>query len=229
MLHSSSLSILIPALNEELNLEAAVINAMNTTPSFFKDFEIIIFNDGSHDNTGKIADRLAVQWPNIIRVVHHKKPNNLGGCYKEGIRLATKDYIIMIPGDNECGQDVLKKVLSGAGQADIIIPYTANPEVRPWQRRIISKGFTQLINFTSKCKLKYYNGTVLHKSHLIKNIEIETNSFGYQAEALIKLIRSGVSYKEVPIQIHHRTLGKSKAFKLNNMIETLRFLTRSYN
>lgn len=223
MNRTRSLTVVIPALNEEANLEGAVRTALTTVPQHFDDWEIIIINDGSVDATDKIAERLALE-NSCIRVVHHKSPKNLGGCYKEGIRLASKEYLIMLPGDNECGKKMLQDILSLVGTADIIIPFTDNMEVRPIGRRLLSSTFVKLLNLLSGHTLRYYNGAVLHQTKLLRSISIATDSFGYQAEALVKLLRRGHSYRELPTYITYRPTGKSKALRLENILQTARFL-----
>ncbi len=219
-----SISVIIPALNEEKNLEATVKNVLLVVAKHFEDWELLLFDDGSSDRTGLIGDSLAKANPQI-RVTHHPTPRNLGACYKEGVEKATKQFVIMIPGDNECGIDVMESIFAIAGDADIIIPYTSNAEVRPLGRRFLSSAFVTLVNFISGCRLRYYNGAVLHKTKLIKKVAIETDSFGYQAEALVKLLKQGHSFKEVGTKITYRPHGKSKALKIDNVIKVARFLS----
>lgn len=219
----ASLSVVVPALNEEMNLEATIKSIQETAPLFFEEWEILIFNDGSTDATGKIADRLA-RSESRIRVFHHAKPINIGGCYKEGIQRAKNQYLIMIPGDNECGAEVMKRVFSRAGTADMIIPYTSNHEVRPWGRRVLSKLFVWWINRVGGHNLHYYNGAVLHRTELLRSIPIRTDGFGYQAEILLKLLSKGHSYNEVGIEITYRPFGSSKAISPSSLIRMGRFL-----
>lgn len=214
----------MPALNEERNLEAAVCMVQQVVPPFFDDYEILIFNDGSTDRTGEIADRLAASDPRI-RVTHHARPKNLGGVYKAGVQLATKRYVIMLPGDNENGSETVTRIFELAGEADIIVPFVANTEVRPLKRRILSRAFVLLTNLVSGCRLRYYNGTVLHKTEIIKRCPIRTDGFGYQAEALVTLIRAGHTYREVGVELARRPEGASKALRLDNVLKVGRFLT----
>ena len=159
-------------------------------PRYFPDSEVLMFDDGSTDATGRIADRLAAE-DSRIQVTHHSSPQNLGGCYRKGVAQATKEFLILVPGDNECGAEVLEPALSKAGSADIIIPYTDNPESRPLARRLLSRGFVELMNGLSGQRLRYYNGAVLHKTQLLRECPFRTDGFGYQAEILVKLLARG--------------------------------------
>lgn len=212
-----SLSIIIPAYNEEKNLEAAVKSAITATEGKFNDYEIFIFDDYSQDKTGIIADKLA-EANNQIKVIHNKKNEGFAYNYKKGVELSSNDYIFVVPGDNEILEESVSEILSLVGKADIIVPYTINCNVRPLSRRVISFLFTSLINLLFGLKLKYYNGPVVHKKELIKSISIKSKSFAFQAEALVKLIKKSHSFFEVGMYIRNRKYGKSKIFRLNNII-----------
>ena len=219
-----SLSVVIPALNEERNIEAAIHTAKVSATKFFEDYELLVFNDGSSDRTGEIIDRLAKSDPHI-KVTHHQTPKNLGGVYKAALAKASKTYLIMIPGDNENPPSAIDPVLAEAGNADIIIPYTANQGVRPPLRRVVSKSFVTILNLVSGCRLRYYNGTVLQRVDKLREITIQTDGFGYQAEALVKLLRKKLTFKEIPIEIAPHQLGrKSRALNVKNLLTVGRFI-----
>ena len=221
----STLTVIIPALNEEKNILHAIATAQEIVPKYFCDWEIIVFNDGSTDQTGLIAET-AAQRDSHLRIIHHTRPQNLGGCYKEGVRIAKMEFCIMIPGDNEASPDMLASIFALAGRAKIIIPYTENSNVRPLGRRALSASFVFILNFLARAKIRYYNGTVLHRTNLIQATPIRTNSFGYQAEALVHLLRCGHSFLEVGTQINYRSAGRSKALGLGNIFVVAKFLAR---
>ncbi len=215
-LKKNSLFVIVPALNEEKNIGPTVEMVREAAKIKFGECHIAIFNDGSRDRTGEVAERLAKSFSNL-QVIHHDHPKGLGYCYKEGVRLADCEYVIMVPGDNEGLKTSFEKIFSFTGQAEIVIPHTSNPYVRPVLRRLISSCFVLLLNALFKLRLRYYNGCVLHRTEIINSIEIKTDSFAYQAEALIKLIRKGRSYVEVGVPIQERPTGNSKAFRLKNV------------
>src|SRR3989338_6981452 len=133
-----SISFIIPALNEEQNLATVVKEVLGVLDDLFRAYEILIFDDGSNDATGEVADRLADETVNI----------------------------------------------------------------------------------------RYYNGHVLHKSEIIKSIPLTTDSFAYQIEALVRLLKSGYSYTEVGFNIQIRVYGKTKTFRLKNVINVITTLFR---
>ncbi len=145
-----------------------------------------------------------------------------GYNYRRGVELANFDYISMVPGDDEISAHSIKEMYGLVGTADIIIPYTLNYQIRPLARRCLSFLFTKTLNLLFNLKLNYYNGPVIHKREIIRSIALFTNSFAFQAEALIKLIRAGHSYVQVGMLLSERRHGKSKALRLKNILGVLK-------
>ncbi len=217
----NTISVIVPALNEEPHLRATIENIYKALGTRFSDYEIIIFNDASTDGTGRIAEELKKKDPHI-KVIHNERNMGFGYNYVEGVRLARMEYVIMVPGDNEIPADAIKTILEQVGRADIIIPYTANPWIRPLSRRIISRAFVILINTLFGLNLRYYNGTCCHKTELIKNVKKTTWGFAYMAEILVRLLRQGASFIEVGVDITQRAAGKTKAFTVKNMVSVVK-------
>lgn len=216
-----SISIIIPAYNEEGNLEGAVkdvVSAIETAN--VKNYEILIFNDCSADKTGEVADGLAKE-NKSIRAIHNSKNMGLGYNYRKGIKLAKNEYVIMVPGDNEVEGKSIGNLFNQVGEADLIISYTANSEIRPRIRQIISKAFVKLMNFLFGLKLRYYNGICLIRKDLLQKVEMTTFGFAYMAEILTKLIKAGHSFVEVPMYIRPRAYGKVSVFRLKSIIGVL--------
>jgi len=223
----SSISIIIPALNEEGNLEACVKETLGALDDMFGSYEILIFDDGSTDSTGRIAEELAAGNENI-KVIHNGTTMGFGYNYREGVKLASCDYIIMVPGDNEMPGNSIKEILRHVGSADIIIPYIINKEVRSPLRRIISRAGMSFINLLFGLKIRYYNGPVLHKGDIIKSIPLTTNSFAYQIEALVRLLKAGYTYVEVGMNIRIREYGTTKIFRIKNLVNVMTTITKLF-
>ena len=221
-----SVSVVIPAYNEEKNLAAtAVFLLERLNKNGISNFEILIFDDNSTDNTGKIADELADRHLQI-KVIHNPRNMNLGYNITRGFQLATKEFVGFVPGDNETEPETLDNIFQNLGKADIVVPYIQNPEVRPWGRRFLSKTYVIIINTAFGLNLKYYNGMCFFKTSLVKKVPVSTFGFSYMTEILVKLIKSGAGFIEVPMINRVRERGATKAFRIKNIISVFKtFLT----
>ena len=218
-------SIIIPALNESVFIEKTVNQVTNSIP-IGKTFEIILINDCSSDETGALMDNIALPLENAY-VIHNKVNMNLGGSYKIGVENARGNYVIMIPGDNSFSSSSINEILEAYDEADIIIPVHKNlKEFRSYSRTVISQLFTFIVNISFHLNVSYYNGIVLHKRSNINLISLNSNSFFYQAEAIVRLIRKGSSYVERSIiTLEHNEDGfqhSSSALKLKNIYAVIK-------
>lgn len=227
MKKAASITIIIPAYNEERNLGNAITTINDTVKRFVTDYELIVIDDGSKDRTGIIAEEFAKKTPKV-RVVHFKKNRGLGATYKEGIRLATKEYLTMLPGDGGVPGESLVRVLERLGDADVILSYTVNPEVRPLIRRIVSTLFTKTLNILFGLNLKYYNGTLLYKLSLVRQVKITTDSFAFHPEILVQLLGKKNSYIQVPIMVQEREGTTTNIFRIKNMVGVCATIVRLF-
>ncbi len=217
-----TISIIVPCLNEEGNVRAAVCSVKEalSRAGVFADYEILIINDGSTDSTGTVIDSLAAN-DKRVKAVHNSRNMGFGYSYTEGVRRASMDYIVMVPGDNEIPAEALEKIFSSVGGADVMIPYTANTEVRKPARRALSRLFVIGMNILFGLDLRYYNGTCVIRSALLKKIPMKTWGFAYMASILVRLIRSGAVFTEIGVDIRQRQSGTSKALRPASVLNVL--------
>ena len=218
-----SISVIVPALNEEGNLESTIHDILLSLGRGFSSYELLLINDGSTDRTAIIADGLASENSNI-KVIHHATNQGLGYSLREGFQRASKEYVMWYPGDNGMQQPSLAVMFQHTGKADLIIPYIANPEFRSRARRMVSQAYVSLLNAIFGLDLKYYNGVVIYRSDLIKKVKTSTQGFAFLAEALIRMIKEGSTYEEVPTFHRERSHGESKAFRLQNFLDVFRMI-----
>jgi glycosyltransferase involved in cell wall biosynthesis len=211
------LSFVVPGYNEAENIAETIaeIEAAARDAGIAR-FEIVVVDDCSKDQTAVIVAALARE-KSHLKLVRNKQNLGFGGAYKEGVRNATGTYVIMVPGDNAHPKGSILPILAQAGTADIIIPYVTNPGTRSRRRQLLSRCFTGILNLLFGIQIPYFNGTVLHKTDLLRSIEINTNGFAYQAEALVKLIKRGATFASVGVQIDESRKKRTTAFKPKNV------------
>lgn len=98
-------SVIIPAYNVEKYLRKCVESVLMQS---YSDYEIIIIDDGSTDNTGLLADNLMNEYKGKIKVVHQKN-KGLGGARNSGIDIADGDYLVFIDSDDFVRADMLSQ------------------------------------------------------------------------------------------------------------------------
>jgi glycosyltransferase involved in cell wall biosynthesis len=223
-----SITIAVAALNEEAHLESAVDIIVRVVGRHFDQYEIIVYNDGSTDRTGEIADALVERYPSVV-AVHHDRPQCLGGVIRSGLARARGTYFMWVDGKGATTEPALDAIFSHREEADLVVPYPCNQHERPWARRAVSRTFVLLLNTLFRLRLNYYTHVVLCRTAQARQFTVHTNSYAYQAEALIKMIKSGHSYVHIGVEDRYDQQDrKTKAFKLNNVTRVAAFLLRTF-
>src|SRR5512138_632255 len=136
-MNTYQITAIMPSLNEEKNLAAAVRNVAAAYERLGIRGEIVIVNDGSSDGTGKLAEGLKAAHP-FIQVLHHPAPQGIGGSFWDGVQAAQGDVVVMIPGDGENDAAEILRYLPLMEHVDMVVPYVFNRQVRSWFRRRLS-------------------------------------------------------------------------------------------
>ena len=223
---TKTISIIMPALNEEDNIEGALDSVVTVTERLFDDYEIIVVNDGSTDQTLDIVHE-SIRRNKKIRVLSHSSPRGFGASFDTGRGRAGMPYCVMVQGDNPFTCETLSEFFSHVGKADVICGYWKNPGERTKTRQLISTLYTKFLNALLRLDLKYYNGLQVHLTDWVKHVPIKSSGFGFQAEILVAAINDGKSYLQVPTAYVERPEGGvTKIFKLKNMLSVLRTISR---
>lgn len=208
----------IPCLNEEHSIIPTLDKLVKVGRELKLTFELLVYNDGSTDNTQMLVENYAREHPALLlHLVNNQKRKGLGYNYIDGAFVGFGKYYMMICGDNSETEDSLREIIRKMGTADIVIPYFGAMDTRRPFRRKLSRVFTALVNFINGYKIKYYNGTVLHQRLNITRWHPSSSGFAYQAEMLTIMLDEHKTYCEVQVNNRDRESGVSRAFHLQNM------------
>lgn len=211
-----SLTVIVPALNEEKNLRPAVDAILKDLGAVAESLEVLIFNDASTDRTDAIADELAAQ-DSRVSAVHNPSRLNIGGIYKAGLRVARGEHVVLVPGDNEVRVAEIARGLRYLDRAGLVVFYVNNRGVRSWKRRLLSRLYVGLVNALFGTRFRYTNGTNVFRTSVLRDLTIRTVGFAYQTEAVVKAVRSGVDFVQVGIELQRREFGASTAVSWKNL------------
>lgn len=216
-----TLSVVMPCLNEQDNVAAAIRRTLAAFERHGIEGEIVVINDGSTDNTAEVVRTLAGRHPNV-RLIEHARPMGIGFSFWDGVQNARNDFVTMFPGDDENDPDDALLYYYLTRDVDIVVPFIHNVEVRSIWRRVISSLYRFIINLSFGMNLNYTNGTVVYNRAILDSVTLKSRGFLYQAELLIKLIRAGYLYAETPHFLSRRGSGKTKALTLKSLLQVTR-------
>jgi glycosyltransferase involved in cell wall biosynthesis len=215
-----TISVIIPAYNEARNLEAAV-NTVIEAAGTFDDFEVLIVNDGSTDDTGEVAERLAAADPRL-RVVHHGSNQGFAAAYGSGLARARMQYVTFAPGDNEIVGASLAEIFDAVGKADLVVPYHGTPWKRAFYRRILTWTCVTQINAFFGWHLHYFQGPTVYPTDVARVLPRTTRGFFFITEMLVYALAAGYTAVEVPLIHQERAYGRSNAVGLSKIVDAER-------
>ena len=203
------ISVVIPCYNEEaiIKVNIELIKDFLVNKSFKYDWEIVIINDGSKDNTATIADELEKQNKNI-RVIHHHVNLNLGNALKTGFCNSKGEIIIVLDVDLSYSVENIEKLVDKLIEetADIVIasPYMKGGIVTavPFNRRIMSKWVNRFMRFASQDKYYTFTGMVrAYRTSFIRNVNLKTRDYEINPEIIYKAMILRARIIEIPAHL----------------------------
>lgn len=144
------ISVVVPVYNVEKYLERCIESISEQT---CKDIEIILVDDGSTDNSGRIIDEWSGKDSRIVAV--HQKNRGLSGARNAGMERATGEYILFVDGDDFVEREYVSGLLERAGKTDADIVFCNYRFVNEAGKEINNN------NHSSYCSEKIHNGTEL--------------------------------------------------------------------
>lgn len=223
-----SFTFIVPALNEAKNIPAALEEiATATRKSGVSDYEIIVIDDGSSDETANVVREIGARYGDVA-LVRNETRKGVGKSFMTGVALAKKEYCLIVPGDNEFALDFFPGAVAtlSSGGSDFVVTYVSNPWLRPRHRRIFSFLYITLFNFLFRTGFRYTNGVVIYPTDWIRSVKLISDGYTFQSEALLKAHREGKRFASTGMTVRPRAHGKSKIFSVGAMMEILASLAR---
>jgi len=223
----NSLSVFFPCYNEQDNIARVAMASLDVLTGLNIDFEIIIVNDGSKDNTGQVADRLA-QNNNRIKAVHHQVNRGYGAALQSGFAAASKEYVFYTDGDGQFDIKELPLLFQYAADYDIVTGYRINRQDN-LVRKINAFCWTTLVNLLFGMRIKDMDCAFkLYKRRIFDDIKLKSTGALINTEIFARAKNKG--YKVFQIGVHHypRTAGTQTGAKLTVILRAFKELFALY-
>src|SRR5687768_7178409 len=215
------LSVFFPAYNDGGTIASLVITAVKVAGSVTPDFEVIVVNDGSSDDTPKILDELARIYPDHVRIVHHPKNRGYGGALRTGFATATKDFIFYTDGDGQYDPaEMTALVPKMTDDVDWVNGWKISRS-DPLHRIVIGRLYHHMVKLLFGLKVRDVDCDFrLMRRRIFEVVQLEKNSGVICLEMMKKFQDAGFRVAEHPVHHYHRTYGKSQFFNFPRIWRT---------
>ncbi len=203
-----ALSVVLPAFNEDANIEQVVRDCVAYLDAHVADYELLVVNDGSRDRTGEILDRLARELPRL-RPLHHPQNRGYGAALRTGFDAATKRFVFYMDGDGQFDIRDLDAILPLATDDDHIVTGFRIERRDPFIRRLNAKLFGGwLVRIMLNVRVHDLNCAFkLIPKKVLNNITLESTGALINAELYGRAVRRGFGIKEVGVHHYPRSAG----------------------
>ena len=222
-----SLSVFFPAYNDAPSLPTLIAKTFAVLNANVRDFEVIVINDVSYDNTGAVLEELRARYAPHMRVITHPANRGYGGALRSGFAAASKEFVFYTDGDSQYDVDEIPNLLRAmADDVGLVNGYKLNrsdPQHRIWIGRVYNAFARLLFGVRLRdidCDFRLVRRRLLEEQPLI------STSGAVCVELVRKLELSG--WRVIEIGVHHypRLYGRSQFFRYRSLLITLYELIR---
>jgi glycosyltransferase involved in cell wall biosynthesis len=221
-----SLTAFFPAYNDQHTIEGIVRTVAEEMRKVTNDFEVLVVDDGSKDQTGAILDRLKTELP-FLRVIHHERNLGYGAALITGFNNAKKDLIFYTDGDGQYDVRELHNLLAQLKpNVDLVNGYKVK-RADAWYRILIGGFYRRAMRFAFRLSIRDVDCDFrLFRRHIFETISLESRSGVICVEMAKKFEQAGFRMAEIPVSHYPRMYGRSEFFRLRHLVYTFRGLLK---
>ncbi|MBU6461209.1 MAG: glycosyltransferase family 2 protein [Bradyrhizobium sp.] len=216
-----TLSIVIPALNQASQISEVVGGILPLARMYLGDFEIILVDDASTDDTGAIMDRFALRDPKV-RVIHNSHVMGEAFAFKAGLGMASFDAITLIPGDGTFRNESIGRMFRAAGVSDLVVTYRDNRSDVGFHLAVLSHLARFALNAIFGFSLADYHSLIIYPVAPLRDLPFKNPRRDHQIYALISLLRLGLTYVQVPVSLDTAAKGTSRKPRPRNHLDLIK-------
>lgn len=215
--------------NERDNIESTLRQVLAVVPQFgFDDYEILIVDDGSKDESAEIVRRWAAQDPHI-RLVQHPQNQGYGAALRTGFTTASRELVFYTDSDLPFDLSEIARALPyiRRDEADLVIGYRIKRFDTP-RRALYSRVYNLLMRVLFGVQVRDVNFSfkLVHR-RVLDRIELSATTVFIDGQLLAEARRHGFRIVELPINYQPRRHGASSFNSLraawDTLVEMLRY------
>jgi len=225
----TSLSVFFPAYNDALSIASLVDKTYEILRARAADFEVIVVNDGSFDNTADVLAELRRRYGASFRIVTHAENLGYGAALRSGFGAARKDFVFYTDGDGQYDVGELPKLLDRMESGVGLVNGYKLERSDPWRRIVIGNIYNRFARWIFRIRLRDIDCDFrLIRRELLDQMRLTSTSGTICVELVRKLELSDYRVAEVGVHHYPRLHGSSQFFRVRSLMTTLWQLAQLY-
>jgi glycosyltransferase involved in cell wall biosynthesis len=218
----SSLSIVLPAYNEEHNIEGALEEACEVAASVAPAWEVIVVDDGSRDTTAQRIAQIGKRQPRV-RLISFPENRGYGAALRAGFHAARGDLIFYTDSDRQFDLSELRYFLPVMDRTDVAIGFRVY-RYDPVLRCLLSWVYNRLVSVVFRARVRDVDCSFkLFRREVLEAIDLETTDFFIDTEMVAKARKWNFRILQKGVKHYPRRAGES-SIRASHIPRTLRIV-----
>jgi glycosyltransferase involved in cell wall biosynthesis len=223
---SPSLSVIVPAFNEQALIRKAALECLeDLRAAGLDDYELILVDDGSSDGTNAEMKKLAEQYSKV-RVLRHKRNRGLGASIRTGLQAATGEFLAWIPGDAQFRLAPLLEALPLMENCDFVVGLRGARRPKEIIRRCISWCLHLFTRWMFSADATDYCGLYILRRRDLPRLVGKSDNVFFNMEMLLNARKSRMMIKTISTPSLPRVAGSSKIINIRTIARNTRDMFR---
>jgi len=216
-----SISVCFPCYNDAKTIGKLITESFKLLSQLSSDFEVIVVDDGSSDNSPKILKNLTKRYKKL-KVIFHQKNQGYGGALRSAFSAANKEFIFYTDGDGQYDVKEMPLLLAVMTKDIDIVNGIKIQRQDSFARILLGYIYNSIVRnlfnlkvFDVDCDFR------LIRKKALQTINLTSNSGSICVEIVRKIQKKGYRFREISVHHYPRIFGQSQFFKIDKLIKTV--------
>jgi glycosyltransferase involved in cell wall biosynthesis len=197
-------SVLVPARDEAENLPLFMQQAAEAFAHDAASYEVVVIDDGSRDETWKVLEQLASQYP-FLRAVRHRAGRGIAESLRTGYVHSRGAILVFYPADLQYKPEDIPRLVApiAAGESDMVTGYKQGE----YDKAFVSGVYNSLSRSLFKVPVRDLNSVKAYRREVMQSLPARPDWHRYM---IVVAAAQGFTVTEIPVPLYPRNAGKSK-------------------
>ena len=226
---TQSLSVFFPAYNDAPALPGLISKTFEVLPEIAEQFEVVVVNDGSRDETAAVLRHLQSIFGSQLRVIEHEKNRGYGGALRSGFAAVRHELVFYTDGDGQYDVGELPLLMREMTEGVGLVNGYKLKRSDPWQRICIGWIYNKFARALFDIQIRDIDCDFrLMRRRIIQGLSLASNTGSICVELVRGIELTGCGVAEVGVHHFPRLYGRSQFFRVRSLLTTFRQLLDLY-